>query len=67
VTLADSYTQQRITIACDDAVTLMYLPLKTLSQSEKGFELTTQAISLALVYPFAKNFTFSGSVEVDDV
>ena len=67
ILLADAYTRKEIVISCDAPVTLHYVPLRTLSQSEKGFELTTQAISLALVLPFNKTLSLSGSVEVRNV
>ena len=67
IELFDGYTRRNIVIACDAPVTLHYLPLKTLSQSEQGFDVTVQALSLALVLPFGKTMRLGGSVEVVDV
>ncbi len=64
VTLLDTHTQKRITIALNTSFTLYFYKLETLSQSEKGFDLTTQAISLALVVPFEKSFDIIGKVKV---
>jgi len=67
IRLEDAYTGKAIVISCSVPVTVMYAPLSTLSQSEKGFDLTIQAISLALVLPFGTHLRFGGSFEVIDV
>ena len=67
VILVDTYLQKKITIALSAHVDLLFYPLETLSQSEKGFDLTIQAVSLALVLPFSKTFVLEGSLEVSDV
>jgi len=67
VMLVDTYLQKKITIRLSAHVDLLFYPLETLSQSEKGFDLTIQAVSLALVLPFSKTFVLEGSLEVSDV
>ena len=34
--------------------------LKTISQSEKGYDLTTQGVSIAFLFDLEKNFTLQG-------
>ena len=67
IVLVDTYLQKKITILLNAHVDLLFYPLETLSQSEKGFDLTIQAVSLALVFPFSKTFVLDGSLEVSDV
>ena len=67
IRLVDTYLQKKITITLDTHVDLLFYPLETLSQSEKGFDLTIQAVSLALVLPFSKAFILKGSLEISDV
>jgi len=64
VTLLDAFTKKRVTIALSQKFDLYFYPLETLSQSEKGFDLTIQAISLALVIPFEKDFNIAGKVKI---
>ncbi len=65
--IEDGYLRKKITIRVDSQVDILYYPLKTVSQSEQGYELTTQCLSIALVLPFSKNFLLEGSLEVSDV
>lgn len=67
IVVIDTYLQKKITIALSAHVDLLFCPLETLSQSEKGFDRTIQAVSLALVLPFSKTFLLEGSLEVFDV
>ncbi len=67
IVMIDTYLQKKITICLSEHVDLLFYPLETLSQSEKGFDLTIQAVSLALVLPFSKTFVLEGSLEVSDV
>jgi len=67
IVIKDNYLNKKIVITLSDHVDLLFYPLETLSQSEKGFDLTIQALSLALVLPFSHSFRLDGSVEVLDV
>ena len=63
----DAYLKQKITISIDHRCDIYYFPLQTLSQSETGFELSTQGISFAMVVPFDGQLSLKGSLEVADV
>lgn len=65
--IMDGYLNKKITITLDREVDLLYFPLKTLSQSEQGFDLSIQALSIAFVLPFSRNFSLEGVLEVQDV
>jgi alpha-amylase/alpha-mannosidase (GH57 family) len=67
VVLFDAYLQKNVMVTLDKPVDLFFFPLETLSQSEKGFDLTIQGVSLALARPFRGNFVLKGTVEVCDV
>ena len=67
IEIFDTHLGKTITISVDERVSFIYYPLKTVSQSEMGFDLTTQQISMALLLPFSKNFTLKGSIEVKNV
>ncbi len=64
VVLRDGYTGKVITIALEHEFDLYCFGLETLSQSEKGFDLTTQAVSLALAVPFRGSFALRGSLRI---
>jgi len=63
----DGYLGQTITIRFDSPFDLYYFALKTLSQSEKGFDLTLQGVSFAMVLPFAGALSIKGALEARDV
>jgi hypothetical protein len=65
--IIDGTLGKKITITMDRAFDIYYFPLKTLSQSEEGFDLTIQSVSIALVVPFSGTFTLKGRLEVTDV
>jgi hypothetical protein len=65
--IIDSFINKKITINLDTPCELFYFSLETLSQSEKGFDLTKQAVSFAMAIPFTKELKLKGSLEVDDV
>ena len=67
VTIVDKHTKKEIKITLDSSFDLYYYQLETLSQSEKGFDLTTQAVSMALVVPFEKRIDISGKLKVSNV
>lgn len=67
VIIIDRTLNKSISISLDRDFELFSYNLDTLSQSEKGFDLTTQAVSIALAFDFNSEFNISGSLEVKDV
>ena len=63
----DAQLKQNIVIELDVACDLYYFQLKTLSQSEHGFDLSVQGVSFAMVVPFSKSLAIKGSLEVKNV
>ena len=63
----DGYLKQKISITLDRPCTIYYFQLKTLSQSEEGFDLSVQGVSFAMRFDFAKNLSIKGTLEVSDV
>ncbi len=63
----DAYLKQNIIIELDQPCDIYYFQLKTLSQSEQGFDLSVQGISFAMVMPFSGVLNIKGSLEVVDV
>jgi hypothetical protein len=63
----DAYLKQKIIIRLDRECDIYYFPLKTLSQSETGFDLSVQGISFAMVIPFSGQLSVAGSLEVENV
>jgi len=63
----DAHLKQNIIMELDQACDIYYFQLKTLSQSEHGFDLSVQGISLAMVMPFSEALNIKGSLEVVDV
>lgn len=67
IELRDGVLGKMITFNLDQPCDLSYFKLKTLSQSEQGFDLTVQGISLAISIRFESSFTLKGSLEITDV
>ncbi|MEA1891751.1 MAG: alpha-amylase/4-alpha-glucanotransferase domain-containing protein [Campylobacterota bacterium] len=65
--IEDGYLNQKITIHLNQTCTLYYFKLKTLSQSEHGFDLSVQGVSFAMSLPFSRELLLQGSLEVVDV
>ncbi|MFC2073285.1 alpha-amylase/4-alpha-glucanotransferase domain-containing protein [Campylobacterota bacterium] len=63
----DAHLKQNIIIELDEICDIYYFQLKTLSQSEHGFDLSIQGISFAMVIPFSEGLNIKGSLEVADV
>lgn len=63
----DAHLKQKIIIELDQACDIYYFQLKTLSQSEHGFDLSVQGVSFAMVMPFSEVLSIKGSLEVCDV
>lgn len=65
--IEDLQLNKKIIIILENVCTIYYFGLKTLSQSEHGFDLSLQGISFAMVIPFAKSLSIHGSLEVVNV
>ena len=65
--LYDAHLKQHITITLDQTCDIYYYQLKTLAQSEHGFDLSVQGVSFAMVIPFSHALAIQGSLEVTDV
>lgn len=63
----DAHLKQKIIIKLENVCDIYYFQLKTLSQSEHGFDLSVQGLSFAMVMPFNESLTLKGSLEVMDV
>jgi len=63
----DGHLKQKILIQLDQPCDIYYFQLKTLSQSEHGFDLSVQGISFAMVMPFSEVLSIQGTLEVFDV
>ena len=63
----DAELKQHIIITLDQACDIYYFQLKTLSQSEHGFDLSVQGISFAMVVPFSHDLSLKGALEVKHV
>ncbi|MBU1667325.1 DUF1926 domain-containing protein [bacterium] len=63
----DAKLKQKIVIELDVPCDIYYFQLKTLSQSEHGFDLSVQGIGFAMVMPFSKALSIKGTLEVTNV
>jgi hypothetical protein len=60
----DPYTGRHIVFELDHFFSLLAVPLQTVSQSEEGYELMTQGLSLMVVVPFKEQLKLQGSLKV---
>jgi len=67
IVLHDNYLGKKITLTLSQACKLHAFKLNTLSQSEEGFDLSTQGLSLALVFDFSQRLTLNGTLEISNV
>ncbi len=65
--LSDPYTGRVVEFSMDHFFTLICVTLRTVSQSEEGYELMTQGATLMVVVPFAKKMALKGVLKVSDV
>jgi len=63
----DAHLKQNIRIELDEVCDIYYFQLKTLSQSEHGFDLSVQGVSFAMVMPFSNALSVNGSLEIHNV
>jgi hypothetical protein len=62
LSIRDSYLNKNIVIKIDSKFDVCLYELQTVSKNEKGFDLTTQGVSIALIIKNYKSFT--GEIEV---
>ncbi|WP_022670438.1 alpha-amylase/4-alpha-glucanotransferase domain-containing protein [Hippea alviniae] len=65
--IEDGFTNRLIRFRLDNMFKLIVVPLNTISKSEKGFELTTQGLSFAIVLPFSRSLKLKGELELSYV
>ena len=65
--IEDLFLKKKIIIQMQIPCDIYYFQLKTLSQSEHGFDLSTQGVSFAMKTSFEDSLNIVGSLEVFDV
>ncbi len=65
--IVDDFTNKKLTITSNIELDMHAYILKTISQSEKGFDMVSQQISFILSTEFAQNLELSLDIEVTDV
>lgn len=65
--IIDMVLAKKITIRFDQPCTVDYFQLQTLSQSESGFDLSVQGVSIAFAFEFRTVFELKGALEIMDV
>jgi hypothetical protein len=64
LSIFDNYTQKEILFTLDKKADIYLCTVDTLSQSESGFDLTNQAVSIAIKFPLDQNTTISVTMRV---
>lgn len=64
--LEDSYTAKKIVVTLKGTQTIVIARIDTVSQSETGFDLTNQGVSIAFVVPYQKHVRISGSMMIEE-
>ena len=67
LSIVDTFTQKRITLTCSQKCDFSGYILKTVSQSESGFDTVAQQISLLFSCPFRSKLQLKMKLEVSDV
>lgn len=67
IELHDGELNKMITLSFDRPFRVRYFRLKTLSQSEQGFDLTVQALSILVEIGFKGSFNLKGAMEISNV
>ncbi len=65
--IVDPFTKRRLRFRFDHTFHLLAVPLRTVSRSEEGFELTTQGLTLMAVFLFHERLELTGRLEMADV
>lgn len=63
----DPVLHKKIVLSFDQQSDCYYFKLQTLSQSEEGFDLTVQGLSIAFSFPYENSLAVSGRLEIADV
>lgn len=63
--LQDPYTAKRIILTLEGTHSIAVARIDTVSQSETGFDLTNQGVSIAFVVPYQKHARMSGSMMIE--
>ncbi len=64
VEIEDPFTEKNISIIFDRDVSVLITPVETISQSEKGIDLTLQGYSFGFLVPFKGKLNFGCSIEI---
>ncbi len=67
VEIYDTILGKKLVFHFDKPCDVYYFQLQTLSQSEEGFDLTVQALSIAFSFPFHNSLEIQGRLEIIDV
>lgn len=62
--IIDTVLKKKITLRMDKPFSAHYFKLQTLSQSEQGFDLSVQGLSIALVFDFETYLGIEGTLEI---
>ncbi len=65
--IEDPFTKRDLTLSFNDKGEFLITPLQTISQNEKGYEITIQGVSIAFCRDFAKTLHLKGSLKVRNV
>lgn len=65
--LFDNYTKKIINIKFENPIDIYIFKVNTVSQSEKGFDLTTQGISIGFRIDFSKKMNLNGVLEIKSI
>ena len=65
--LLDGYTKRKMVLSTKQPFKLLSTPLNTVSKSEKGYDLMTQGVSFAFLFPFEKSLKIEGSLRIENV
>ncbi len=64
LTIEDNYLNRTFEFNFDKEIEIFIYPLKTVSQSEKGVDYTTQGISFGFIFQFEREFNFNFKFEI---
>jgi len=67
VTFEDPYTGRRVTISTDCRFDMHIFALETVTQSESGYEITVQGVSMALLFPLRGELKIRGEMRLENV
>lgn len=65
--IIDSILKKKITFRMDQPFSVYCFKLQTLSQSEQGFDLSVQGLSMAFVFDFETSISIEGTLEITRV